>query len=583
MRRTALFCETLRQIPADTEIASHQLLLRGGYIQPLAAGSYSFLPLGQRVRQKIEQILREEMDAIAGQEIAMPVVQPAELWQESGRWQSIGAELARLRDRGERDLVLAMTHEEVVTDLLRKQVHSYRQLPVMLYQLQTKFRDEPRARGGLVRTREFTMKDAYSCHASVEDLDRYYPLMYQAYFNIFRRVGIEPLAVLADVGMMGGTMAHEFMALTEIGEDQLALCDSCGYAANRQVATFQKPDPPAEAPLPLEPVATPETPTIAALAALLGISAARTAKATFFMAGERLIFAVVRGDMEVNETKLANAIGATELRPATPADLTSTGIVPGYASPIGVTGATIVLDDLVARSPNLVAGANRPGYHLRNTNYPRDYTADLVTDIAAAYVGAPCPRCATPLRLARGVEIGNTFKLGTRYSAALGATFLDHTGQTHAIVMGCYGIGVGRLMACIAELHRDEQGLIWPATVAPFDVYLVGLDLTDATIRAAADDLYTRLQAAGLAVLYDDRDERAGVKFNDADLLGLPLRLTLGRRAHQQGVVELRLRATGETHLVPLTAAPAAASEHLARLRAEIQARVQPVTLAVNA
>ncbi|MGN6812791.1 MAG: proline--tRNA ligase [Thermomicrobiales bacterium] len=582
MRRTELFCETLRQTPADTDVAGHQLLLRGGFVQPLAAGIYSFLPLGQRVRQKIEQILREEMDAIGGQEIAMPVVQPAELWQESGRWQSIGAELVRLRDRGERDLVLAMTHEEVVTDLLRRQVHSYRQLPVTLYQLQTKFRDEPRARGGLIRTREFTMKDAYSCHAAVADLDRYYPRMYQAYFNVFRRAGLEPLAVLADVGMMGGPMAQEFRALTDIGEDPLALCDNCGYAANRQVATFQKPDPPAEAPLPLEPVATPETPTIASLAALLAIPTARTAKATFFMAGERLIFAVARGDMEVNETKLANAVGATELRPATVDELAGTGIVPGYASPIGVTGATIVLDDLVARSPNLVAGANQPGYHLLNTNYPRDYAADIVTDIAAAYAGAPCPRCAAPLRLVRGVEIGNTFKLGTRYSAALDATFLDRDGQTRPIVMGCYGIGVGRLMACIAELHRDEHGLIWPATVAPFDVYLVGLDLTDDAIRAAADDLYARLHAAGLAVLYDDRDERAGVKFNDADLLGLPLRLTLGRRAHQQGAVELRLRATGETHLLPLSDAPAAAAEHLARLRAAILARAQPVTLAAD-
>ena len=568
MRRTTLFCETLRQNPADAETAGHQLLLRGGFVQPLAAGIYSFLPLGERVRRKVQQIVREEMDAIDGQEITMPVVQPAELWRESGRWHKFGPELARFRDRGDRDMVLATTHEEVVTDLLRRQVRSYRQLPVVLYQFQTKFRDEPRARGGLIRTREFTMKDAYSCHLSTDDLDRYYPRMHQAYFNAFRRAGIEPIAVLADVGMMGGTMAHEFMFLTPIGEDQLALCDACGYSANRQVATFRKDDPPAEAPLPLEEVATPGTKTIAALAELLDIPASRTAKAAFFMAGARLIFAVVRGDMEVNETKLANAVGATELRPANAADLEGTGIVAGYASPIGVTGATVVVDDLVARSPNLVAGANRAGYHLRNTNFPRDYAADIVADIAAASAGAPCPQCGAPLALARGVEIGNTFKLGTRYSAARGATFLDDQGQLREIVMGSYGIGIGRLIACIAEGHRDERGLVWPAAVAPFAVYLVGLDLEDEAVRAAAEELYRVLGAAGVEVLFDDRAERAGVKFNDADLLGLPLRLTLGRRALQQGAVEVKARAGGEARLVPLAEAPAQVGAALARLRA---------------
>ncbi len=578
MRRTALFCETLRQAPADAEAAGHQLLLRGGFIQPLAAGLYSFLPLGQRVREKIERILREEMDAVDGQEIAMPVVHPAELWQETGRWSAIGPELARFRDRGGRDMVLAMTHEEVVADLLRRQVRSYRQLPVVLYQLQTKFHDEPRARGGLLRTREFTMKDAYSCHPTAEDLDRYYPRMYGAYFNCFRRVGIEPVAVQADVGMMGGTMAHEFMFLSPIGEDQLALCDACGYAANRQVATFRKPLPPEETPRPLEEVATPDTRTIAALTALLGIPAARTAKAAFFMAGERLIFAVVRGDLEVNETKLAHAAGAGELRPAGPADLAAAGIVAGYASPIGVAGATVVVDDLVARSPNLVAGANRPGYHLRNTNLGRDYRADVVADIAAAPDGAPCPRCGEPLRLARGVEVGNTFKLGTKYSAALGATVLDEEGRTRDIVMGSYGIGVGRLLACIAEGGRDERGLVWPVTVAPFAVYLVGLDLTDDGVRTAAEELYRQLRAGGIETLYDDRPERAGVKFNDADLLGIPLRLTIGRRSLGQGAVELKARAGGEPHLIPLPAALAAVRDELARLHAVIAARLQPVT-----
>ncbi len=582
MRRTDLFCETLRQSPSDAELAGHQLLLRGGYIQPLAAGIYSLLPLGQRMRQKVERILREEMDAIGGQEISMPVLQPAELWQETGRWQKIGAELMRLKDRGERDMVLAMTHEEVVTDLLRKQVRSYRQLPVMLYQIQTKLRDEPRARGGLIRVREFTMKDAYSCHATIEDLDAYYPRVYQAYFNVFRRAGIEVTAVESDVGMMGGTMAHEFMFLSEIGEDQLVMCDSCGYSANRQIALFVKGEPEPEDLKTLEEVATPNTPTIATLARLLEIPESRTAKAAFFMAGDRLIFAVIRGDMEVNETKLANAVGTLELRPARPEDLQAAGIVAGYASPIGVEGVTVVVDELVARSPNLVAGANRPGYHLLNTNVGRDYEADIVTDIAAAYEGAGCVRCGNPVRMVRGIEVGNTFKLGTEYSHALGATCLDENGEAQDIIMASYGIGVGRLIGSIAQECRDEKGLIWPVTIAPYHVYLVGLDLDDEAVRAAAEGLYQQLQSEGLEVLYDDRKERAGVKFNDADLLGIPLRLTISRRALAAGAIELKLRTEPESRKAPLEEAAAQARNEVARLREEILARVRPEELAVR-
>lgn len=574
MRRTALFCETRRQAPGDVDNASHQLLLRGGYIQPLAAGIYSFLPLGQRVRNKIEQILREEMDAIDGQEISMPVVHPAEVWQETRRWYDIGAELVRFKDRGDRDMVLAMTHEEVVADLLRRQINSYRQLPVMLYQIQTKVRDEPRARGGLLRTREFTMKDGYSCHTSSADLDHYYPRVYQSYFNIFRRTGLDVIAVEADVGMMGGTMAHEFMMLTQVGEDQLVLCDSCGYAANRQVATFRKPEPPAEAPLPLEEIATPHAQTIAALAEMLSIPASRTAKATFFTGDDRLIFGVIRGDMEVNETKLANAAGVSEMRPARPEELSAAGIVAGYASPLGLRGVTVIVDDLVARSPNLVAGANRPGYHLLNTNYGRDYQATMVADIAVVHEGAACPTCGSPVRMVRGVEVGNIFKLGTRYSDALGATFLDEQGQAHPIVMGSYGIGVGRLMACIAETYRDQNGLIWPVSVAPYHVYLVGLDLDDTSISSAAEELYAALTAVGIEVLYDDRRERAGVKFNDADLLGMPLRITVSRRALQNGAIEFKLRSGGDAYQVPRGAAIAEAQRTLATLQATIREKV---------
>jgi len=362
MRRSAFFCQTLRESPADVESAGQRLLLRGGYVQPLAAGIYSFLPLGLRVKQRVEQILREEMDALGGQEVELPMVQPADLWRESGRLQQIGEELARFSDRAGREFVLAMTHEEAVTDLLRRQVRSYRQLPILLYQLQTKFRDEPRPRGGLLRTREFTMKDAYSCHATVDDMERFYSRMYQAYLNVFRRVGLDVVGVQAAAGIMGGSRTDEIAFLNPIGEDELALCDACGYAANAEVATFSAPSPAAEPALPLEEVATPDTRTITALTALLGIPASRTAKAAFFMAGDRLIFAVVRGDMDVNEGKLAVAVGASDLRSATAEELTTAGIVAGYASPIGVRGVTVVADDLVTRSPNLVAGANRPGY-----------------------------------------------------------------------------------------------------------------------------------------------------------------------------------------------------------------------------
>jgi prolyl-tRNA synthetase len=574
MRRSALFCETLRQNPSETEAAGHQFLVRGAFVQSLAAGIFSFLPLGMRVKHKVERILREEMDRIGGQEIVMPVVHPAELWQETGRWYAIGPELARFKDRGGRDMVLAMTHEEVIADLLRKHIKSYRQLPVLLYQIQTKFRDEPRSRGGLVRVREFTMKDAYSCDINSGGLDAVYERVYRAYEEIFRRAGIQALVVQSDVGMMGGSMAHEFMFLSDIGEDTLVICDSCGSAANQQVATFRKQPPAAEEPLPLELVETPGTQTIAALAALLAIPESRTAKAAFFTAGDRLIFAVVRGDMDVNETKLANAVGAPELRLARPEELEQTGIVPGYASPIGVRGVTVVVDDLVPQSPNLVAGANRTGYHYLHTNVPRDYQPDIVADIAAAYDGAPCANCGSPLRLARGVEVGNIFKLGTKYTKALGATYLSEQGQQIDIIMGSYGIGVDRLIACIAQASHDARGLIWPLSVAPYEVYLVGLDLEQGPICQAAEELYARLQAAGVEVLFDDRDERAGVKFNDADLLGIPLRVTISRRSLQRDAVEIKARAAGESHDAPLAEAGAAILAALTLLRSGSPATV---------
>ena len=566
MRMSKLFFQTLREVPADADVRSHQLMLRAGLVRQVAAGIFEYLPLGLRSKKKIEAILREEMDAIDGQEIVMPVVQPAALWKRSGRWYEIGDDLARLTDRGGRDLVLGMTHEEVITELAAGVINSYRQLPLMLYQIQTKFRDEPRPRGGLIRVREFTMKDGYSFHADHASLDDYYPFVYQAYFNIFGRAGLDVIAVESDTGMMGGTMAHEFMALTEVGEDTLLLCDECGYKANRQVATFVKLEEhgsSSEEALPKEEVATPEVDTIAALADFLEIPQSRTAKALFLVATieedgeerEQFVFVVVRGDMELNETKLTNALKARQLRPAQPAEITAIGAQPGYGSPLGIQrdGVLLVVDDLIPRSPNLVAGANREGWHVKNVNCGRDYESDLVVDVVAAADGHPCPVCRAPLRSVRGVEVGNIFKLGTKYSLAMEATFLDEDGESAPIVMGCYGIGVGRLMASVIETNNDDNGIVWPITIAPYQVYLVSL-ATKRTpeVTETAERIYAQFQEVGIEILYDDRDERAGVKFNDADLLGNPIRLTVGARGVKNGIVELKLRRSDESLDLPL-------------------------------
>lgn len=585
MRMSKLFTQTLRSAPAEADVASHQLLLRAGFIRQLASGIFSILPLARRSLRKIEDIVREEINAIGGQEITMPVVHPAELWRETGRWQAIGAELARFKDRADRDMVLGMTHEEVVGDLVRREIRSYRQLPQLIYQIQTKFRDEPRPRAGLIRVREFTMKDSYSLDADWEGLDQQYRAHYQAYFNIYRRCGLPVVAVRSDVGMMGGRMAHEFMFLTPIGEDTLLICDESGYAANREVATFLKPPAENEAPKPMEKVATPNTTTIESLAAFLNIPKAKTAKAYFAVATipaddgyrEQFVIAIIRGDMEVNETKLSNALKAKAMRLATEAEIGAAGAVPGYGSAIGTRGALVVVDDAIPTSPNLVAGANEAGYHLINTNYGRDYTAQIVADIAAAREGDTSPDGAGTLRAVRGVEVGNIFKLGTRYSDALGCTFLDKDGQAKPVIMGSYGIGIGRLLACIAEQHNDANGLIWPVTVAPYHVYLMFIGGDDPQVRSQADALYAELNAAGIEVLYDDRDERPGVKFNDADLIGLPLRVTVSGKTLAKGGVEVKRRAGGDVRLMPLDGIAAALRAELDEMRAAIQATVGEV------
>lgn len=581
MRMSKLFSQTLRDAPAEADLASHQLLLRAGFMRQLAAGVFSYLPLGWRALRKIEDIIRAEMDAIGGQEISMPVVQPADLWKESHRWYIVDESLTRFQDRGGRDMVLGMTHEEVITDLIRKEIRSYRQLPVLLYQIQTKWRDEARPRGGLIRVREFTMKDSYSLDADEAGLDAQYRAHYQAYFNIYHRCGLPVISVGSDTGMMGGKLAHEFMYLTPVGEDTLLVCDQCGYSANREIARFQKPAAADEAPLPVEKVSTPNTTTIDSLAALLNIPHAKTAKAVFLMATmldgaerfEKFVFAVVRGDMDLNEVKLTNVVGATALRAATEVEIQAIGAVPGYGSPVGVHDCLIVVDDAVAKSPNLVAGGNEAGYHLLNVNYGRDYQADIVADIAAAKADDACLVCGKPLKVVRGVEVGNIFKLGTRYAEALDATFIDAEGHSKPVIMGSYGIGVGRLLACVAEEHHDEDGLIWPVSIAPYQVHLVMLPGGE----DAADRLYKDLQKAGIEVLYDERDERAGVKFKDADLIGLPVRLTVGERSLQSGGVELKRRDVKERRIVSLESAVAETQAELAALQAALDAAVVEV------
>ena len=581
MRMSQRFSRTQRDIPSEAQVVSHQLLLRAGFIRQLAAGVFSYLPLAYRALTKLENIVREEMNAIGAQEIKMPVINPAEIWQETGRWYSIGSEMGRFKDKNDREMVLAMTHEEVVADLARHEIKTYRQLPQLIYHIQTKWRDDPRPRAGLIRVREFTMKDSYSLDADEAGLDKQYRAHYQAYFNIFTRCGLDVIAVGADTGMMGGSMSHEYMALTAIGEDTLLLCDGCGYAANRQIAHFQKPAADAETPTPRQKVATPNIMTIQDLTTFLNIPTRKTAKAVFMLAeiigkeGETFVFAVIRGDMDVNETKLANAIQAKSMRPATEDEIRAIGAEPGYGSPLGVHDALIIVDDAIPTSPNLVAGANEAGYHLRNVNYGRDFTADIISDIAAAQAGDMCPHCGHALRAERGVEVGNIFKLGTRYTEAMQAHFKDEDDTLRPIVMGSYGIGIGRTLACVAESHNDEHGLIWPISIAPYHVHLVALGGKKVEVNATADRLYAEMQAAGIDVLYDDRTASPGVKFNDADLIGIPLRITVGWRRLKEGAVELKRRTEQERTPIPVADVVDTLKAAIAAMEADIKRNVK--------
>ena len=572
-RLSSLFGNTLRHTPAEADVESHALLLRAGYVRQVAAGIFSLLPLGWRSLRKIEQILREEMDRIGGQELSLPVVHPADLWQATGRWHEIDATLARFRDRRERDLVLAMTHEEAVAFHAASEISSYRQLPVLVYQVQTKFRDELRPRGGLIRMREFRMKDSYSLDRDQAGLERQYRAHYEAYQRIGQRVGVPLIAVRSDTGMMGGAVAHEFMYLTPSGEDSLALCPQCGYAANRDVAEFAL-EPAAGEQAALEEVHTPGATTIDDLAAYLDIAPRQTAKMVFYASPQerpeaRVVAAIVRGDLEANLIQVQNLAGVGELRPAHQDEIAATGMVPGFASPVGIDpGAAIfVVDRWVAASANLVMGANRADYHLRNVCCGRDYQPTVVGPVAAAFDGAPCDGCGSPLQLARGVEVGNIFQLGTRYADALEARFTDEAGGAHPIVMGSYGIGLERLLACVAEEHRDEHGLMLPVSVAPYQAALVALARKEETWQAA-ERVFAELAAAGIEVLYDDRRElSAGVKLTDADLRGMPLRVVVGERSLAAGGAELSRRGEKERRIVPLSQLAATLQEEIAALR----------------
>jgi prolyl-tRNA synthetase len=554
--------KTLREPPSGAELPSHVFLLRGGYVKQLASGLYSILPLGKRVLARIEAVIREEMEKVEGQEVDLPLVQPAELWMESGRYGVIGAELLRFKDRSEHHMVLAMTHEEAITDLARYVLSSYKQLPFMIWQFKLKFRDEPRSRGGLVRVREFTMKDAYSFHRDDADLDAYYQRVYQAYLNIFRRAGIEPVVVKSDTGIMGGKIAHEFMLETGHGEDYLIISEDGGYSANQEIAEFRHEHAQAAA-LPLEKVATPGKKTIEEVSALLGVAARQTMKAVLFEVEQdkrrTLVLVLIRGDLEVSDVKVRNYLKAPWLLAAQDDFIRGFGIVPGYASAIGGDGnplperkdLLVLADFSVCESNNLVGGANEEGFHFQHVNFRRDFNTSHTGDFAKAQAGYLAPDGKSRLRAVRGIEIGNIFKLGTKFSQSMGCAYLDEAGKHQTPTMGCYGIGVGRLMAAAIENSHDEFGPIWPKELTPFHVHLVNIGKEPEVLETCAR-LMAEWEGKGLEVLFDDRDERPGVKFKDADLWGIPVRIAVGKKGLADGKAEWKLRSAKEFSLVPV-------------------------------
>jgi len=552
LRFSKLFGKTLKEVPAEADNLSHQLLVRAGMIQQVAAGIYAYLPLGWRVLRKIEYITRDEMNKAGGQEIMMPTLQPIELWEQSGRLASFGKTILTITDRKEHKLVLGPTHEEVITYLVSHHVQSYRDLPLLPYQIQNKFRDEPRPRGGLLRVREFIMKDLYSFDLDETGLEISYQKMIKAYKNIYTRCGLPSIMVEADSGAIGGKASHEFMLIADTGEDEIIYCQDCDYAANMEKACCKKPELEVSTPLPVEEVSTPNIKTIEEVADFIGVPHSRTLKAVFYSADNEIVFVVIRGDLEVNETKLRNVLKCTELHLATEAEVKAADLIAGSASPVGLEGIRIVADDSICNGSNFVAGANKPDTHLKNINYPRDFKVDIITDIAVARAGDCCPKCGDKFLSKQGIEVGHIFKLGTFLSDKLGANYLDQDGTSHPICMGCYGIGLGRLMAAAVEQNHDDKGIIWPAPIAPYDVHLCSLRTDNPEVIKVADQLYLDLSEAGIEVLYDDRNESPGIKFNDADLLGIPLRLTISPRTIQNQSVEMKWRQEKESKLLAL-------------------------------
>ena len=564
MRATEFLSRTLRQDPNEAETVSHRLMLRAGMMLQTAAGVYSYLPLALRSIQKIERIVREEMNAAGGQEVLMPTLQPIETWQQSGRDAAFGDNLFRLFDRRERRMVLAPTHEEVVTAIAGVHVESYRDLPRTIYQIQTKFRDEPRPRAGLLRGREFIMKDAYSFDTGQEGLDVTYQRMREAYRNIFRRCGLPTIEVEADSGAIGGKDSHEFILPAPSGEDVILYCEESGYAANVERATSIIGPAPEGEPLPLELVDTPGITTIADLAAYLSIAESQTLKAVFYQADAQTVLVTIRGDIEVNEVKLKNHLGCMELRLANAEEVAAAGLTPGSTSPIGLSGIRRIADHSIMQGTNFAAGANQPDKHYQNVNHPRDFQVDETVEIATAREGDGSPDGQGTLKAVRGIEVGHVFKLGTFFTTTLGVDYLDENGTLKPPVMGCYGIGVTRVLAAAIEQNHDEKGIIFPAPIAPFQAHLLALNTADPDVRAAADALYDELTSAGCEVLYDDRAESAGVKFNDADLLGLPVRIVVSPRNLKQGVVEIKRRRADEATQAPADGVAAAVHELLA-------------------
>ncbi len=570
MRASQMFLQTLREVPAEAEISSHVLLLRAGYIKKLVSGIYAFMPLGLRSLRKVEQIVREEMDATGAQETLMSAMQPAELWQESGRWSAYGPEMWRLKDRNGRDFCLGPTHEEIFTDVMRQHISSYRQLPLNLYQIQTKYRDEARPRFGLIRSREFIMKDDYSFDRDEAGLDVSYRAMYDAYARVFARCGLDCRAVEADSGAIGGNNSHEFCALCEVGEEEILYCESCDMAATAERAAFADEVAPDEEMLPLEEVHTPGTKTIELVANFLGLPQEKTIKALLFEvynpedfdAPPRYVACFIRGDRQLNMTKLVNCLGvpAYAVQFADEAAMSAaTGCVGGFTGPIGLHDCTVIADSELVGAQNLCAGACKENYHLKNVNYGRDYTADIVTDLKLLREGDRCPKCGAPVKSARGIEVGQVFKLGTKYSEPMHLFYKDENMQEHPVVMGCYGIGITRTFQAIVEQHHDENGIIWPVSVAPYHVMITLVGIRDEAQKAVAEELYEKLQAEGLEVCLDDRDERPGVKFKDADLLGFPIRITVGKKAGE-GIVEYKLRRGGDMEELSVSEAVARAS-----------------------